>query len=122
MTFETSPAIPSPSAPLATSDKALAILSHLSVFIGVPFVLPFIVWLIKRKEPDAVATHAAEAFNFHLSFALYSLCCVPLVFLGVGIVLLVALGVATLVLAIIAAIRASDGILYRYPLTIRLLK
>lgn len=99
------------------------ILCHLAVFIGVPLLLPFVVWLVKRNEPDMVGAHAAEALNFHLSMLLYSLCCVPLIFLfGLGAVLAMAIGVATLVLAIIAAIRASENVLYRYPLTIRLVK
>src|SRR5690349_20128221 len=44
-----------PSAPVPTSDKALIILSHLSALIGVGFLLPFVVWLIKRRDPDIVA-------------------------------------------------------------------
>ncbi len=40
----------------------------------------------------------------------------------IGIPLLVVMGLASVVLAIIAAIRASDGILFRYPLTIRMVK
>ena len=123
MSFQDSvPVNPVPSSPVGTSDKALMIVSHLSVFFA-PFLVPFIVWLIKRHEPDPVAAHAAEALNFHLSWLLYSLCCLPLVpLLGLGGILLVVLGVSSLVLAIIAAIRASENVLYRYPITIRLVK
>ena len=120
MTSESSPTFAS--APVATSDKALMILSHLSTFLGVPILLPFIVWLVKRDEPDAVAAHAAEALNFHLSWIFYSICLIPLVFVVIGIPLLVVLGLTSLVLAIIGAVRASEGVLYRYPLTIRLVK
>lgn len=115
-------AIDTSTAPLTTSDKALVILCHLSVFIGVPFLLPFIVWLVKRNEPDTVAAHAAEALNFHLSYGLWALCCIPLTFLFIGGPLLFAIALATAVLAIIAAIRAAEGVLYRYPLTLRLLQ
>jgi uncharacterized Tic20 family protein len=120
MTLQSSPAIPS--APVATSDKALMVLCHLSTFIGAPFLLPFVVWLVKRNEPDAVAAHAAEALNFHLSWILYGLCLIPLVAVVIGIPLLILLGLSGLVLAIVGAVRASDGVLYRYPLTIRLVK
>lgn len=120
MTFQSSPAIPS--APVASSDKALMVLCHLSTFLGVPFLLPFIVWLVKRNEPDAVSAHAAETLNFHLSWIFYALCLVPLVFVVIGVPLLIILGVSSLILAIVGAVRASDGVLYRYPLTIRLLK
>lgn len=111
-----------PAAPIAGSDKALMILCHVSAILGVGFVLPFIVWLVKRRDPDMVADHAAETLNFHLSYLLYALLCIPLAIFVVGIPLLIVLGLATLVLAIIGALKASDGVLYRYPLTIRLVK
>jgi uncharacterized Tic20 family protein len=120
MTFQTSPAVPN--TPVAASDKALIILCHLSGFIGVPILLPFIVWLVKRNDPDAVAEHAAETLNFHLSWMLWGICLIPLIFVVVGIPLLIILVIASLILAIIGAIRASDGMLYRYPLTIRLVQ
>lgn len=109
-------------APVATSDKALMILCHLSALIGVGILLPFIVWLVKRHEPDAVAAHAAEALNFHLSLLLYAVVLIPLCWVLVGIPLLIIMGIASVVLAILAAVRASDGGLYHYPLTIRLVK
>ena len=118
MTLENS--APLPTAPVATSDKALMILCHLSVFIGAPFLLPLVVWLVKRRDADMVAAHAAEVLNFHISYLFYSLLCVPLTFIFIGIPLLILIGLASLILAIIGAVRASDGVLYRYPLTIRL--
>lgn len=111
-----------PTAPVATSDKALMILSHLSALIGVGLVLPFIVWLVKRHDADMVAAHAAEALNFHLSLLLYAILLIPLCWVLIGVPLLIIMGLASIVLAIFAAVRASDGVLYRYPLTIRLVK
>ena len=120
MTIETSPAFPNAS--VGTSDKALMILSHLSALLGVGLILPFIVWLIKKSEPDVVAAHAAEALNFHLSVLLYGILLLPLCIIWIGIPLLFLLGISSVVLAIVAAVRASDGILFRYPITIRLVK
>ena len=45
---------------------------------------------------------------------------VPLVFVLIGIPLLIVLGLGSLVLAIIATVKASNGLCYRYPLTLRL--
>jgi uncharacterized protein len=120
MTFQTSPATPVPA--VASSDKALMILSHLSALMGVGILLPLVVWLVKRHDPDAVAAHAAEALNFHLSLIIYAVCLVPLIFVAIGIPLLIIMGLASIVLAIIAAVRASNGVLYRYPLTLRMVK
>lgn len=119
MTFETSSAAPGP---IATSDKALMILSHASPLLGVGLILPFIVWLVKRNEPDPVAAHAVEALNFHLSLLIYTVLLIPLCIIAVGAPLLILLAIASVVLAIIGAVRASEGVLYRYPLTIRMIK
>jgi uncharacterized Tic20 family protein len=102
------------------NDKIWSIMSHLSGFIGVPFLLPLVVYLAMRGESDYVAANAKEALNFHLSLVIYALCCIPLVFVAVGVPLLIIMGIASLILSIVAAIRASDGGCYHYPLTIRL--
>ena len=102
------------------SDKIWSMLSHLSALLGVGFVLPLVVYLAMRSESEYVAGNAREALNFHISVLIYSLCCIPLVFILIGIPLLLVLGFGSLVLAIIATIKASDGLCYRYPLTLRL--
>ena len=94
-------------------------MSHLSALLGVGLVLPLVVYLAMRHESEYVAANAREALNFHISVLIYSLCCIPLVFILIGSLLLV-LGFGSLVLAIIATIKASDGLCYRYPLTLRL--
>ena len=102
------------------SDKIWSMLSHLSALLGVGFLLPLVVYLAMRKESEYVATNAREALNFHITVLIYGLCCIPLVFILIGIPLLIVLGLGSLVLAIIATIKASDGQCYRYPLTLRL--
>ena len=47
---------------------------------------------------------------------------VPLIFVLIGIFLLIAIPIVALVLVVIAGIKAGNGELYRYPLTIRLIK
>lgn len=102
------------------TDKIWTILCHLSFFVGLPFLLPLVVYLAMRNDSAYVRENAREALNFHISVLIYSLCCVPLAFIFVGIVLLVIIGLASLILAVIAAVKASDGGCYRYPLTLRL--
>jgi uncharacterized protein len=111
-------------APLTPSgnDKIWSMLSHLSALFGVGFVLPLVVYLAMRHESEYVGCNAREALNFHISVFLYIICCVPLLFILIGIPLMVILGIGSLVLAIVAAIKASQGHCYRYPLTLRLVK
>ena len=111
-------------APLAPTgnDKIWSMLSHLSALIGVGIILPLVVYLAMRRESDYVTANAREALNFHISIFIYCLCCIPLAFILIGIPLLILIGLGSLVLAIVAAVKASDGLCYRYPLTLRLVK
>jgi uncharacterized protein len=104
------------------NDKIWSMLSHLSIFLGVGIILPLVVYLAMRKESEYVAANAKESLNFHISVYIYALCCIPLAFILIGIPLLVVIGIGSLVFAIIAAVRASDGQCYHYPLTLRLVR
>ena len=133
-TVSTAPATP-PIAPQqalegpdASAPRNWAAACHLAALCGyasVPlgFVLgPLIVWALRRDRYPLVDDQGKEALNFQLSMLLYTLACIPLICVCVGIVLLVLLGVLHFVLMIVAAVRASSGERYRYPLTIRFLK
>jgi uncharacterized protein len=108
-----------PVVPQNGNHKIWSILCHLSGLLGVGFVLPLVVYLSMRHESEYVAGNARAALNFHLSVLIYGICCIPLIFVVVGIPLLVVLGIGSLILGIIAAVKASDGKTYHYPLCIR---
>jgi uncharacterized Tic20 family protein len=76
---------------------------------------------VKRGESPFVAAHAKEVLNFHLSLLIYFICCIPLIFILIGIPIYAALGIMAFICAIVAAIKAADGGFYQYPLTIRLI-
>jgi len=101
------------------NDKLLAILCHVSLFLGVGFILPLIVYLVKRADSPLIAAHAKEVLNFHISLMIYAFCALPFVFFLIGIPVIMALALVSFICAIIAAIRASEGGFYFYPLTIR---
>ena len=123
-----SSAIP-PAATVASDTTTWAMAAHLTalaaLIIGLPFIGPLIIYLAKKDNPF-VRRHAAEALNFNLSIMLYTLLLgivtVILLFLIVGILLipLFLVGFAAwIAFVIIAAVAASRGQEYRYPLTIR---
>jgi uncharacterized Tic20 family protein len=99
-------------------------LAHLSSFAGyiMPFgniVGPLLVWLLKKDESAFVAEHAKEALNFQISLTIYIIVSALLMCVLIGFVLLPALLIADVVLTVMAAVAASNGTMYRYPLTIR---
>jgi uncharacterized Tic20 family protein len=99
-------------------------LSHLLSFVAawlfLGLVAPLVVLLVFGQRSAFVRANAVESLNFNLSWLLYAIVSVVLLVVGIGILLLIALGIAYVVLIVIASVRANNGELYRYPLTIRL--
>lgn len=104
----------------SSEERTLAILAHLLTFVA-PILAPLIIYLVKKNESEFVSVHAKEALNFQISLILYYIIAGILVFVLIGFALLVVLGICNLILVIIAAIRASENKLYRYPFCIRLI-
>ena len=110
-----------------TEPQTIATICHLASFAG--FLMPFgnilgplVVWLIKRHDSPYIDYHGKEALNFQISLILYLIASAILIIVLIGILLIIVVGVAGIVLTIIAAVRASEGEEYRYPMTIRLVK
>ncbi len=83
---------------------------------------PLVVWLIKKDQYPFVNDQGKEALNFQITVLICVIVGVALLIMGIGYLLLSALGIANLVLVIMASIRASKGEAYRYPFAIRLIK
>lgn len=131
-----------PPAPDGTPDaqeRQWAMFAHLSALVGglltsqlmggIGCILgPLIIWLMKKDTMPFVADQAREALNFNITVAIVML---VLVLLGVGTFglgfivtapLMLLVGVAALVFVVIAAIKSNDGVAYRYPFALRLVK
>lgn len=112
---------------LSQEDRNWGMIAHLSSLSGflIPFgsiLGPLIVYLVKRDQSPFATDCAREALNFNITVAIGFLICLCLSLVFIGIPLMIALGIAWLVLTIVAAVRASEGTLYRYPATIRFVK
>lgn len=121
-------------ASLSPQDRRLwAMGAHGSAAIGAlvgglgSFVGPLVIWLIRREDTDSYVTgHALEALNFNITVDLILVAGFLLGFLTLGIgffiilPLFLVVGVLWLVFTIQAAMAASRGEMYRYPMSIRL--
>lgn len=123
----------SPPATQSSDERLWALIGHLSAFsffvTGIGSILgPLIVWLIKRDTLPFAADQAKEALNFNITVAIAfaALVIFTIVTLGIGLLLAYPIGAALfigwIVLTIIAAIKANEGVAYRYPFTLRLVK
>ncbi|MEP6956808.1 MAG: DUF4870 domain-containing protein [Chthoniobacterales bacterium] len=96
----------------------------LGVFLHFPghILAPLAVWLAKRDDSPEIDAHGKEALNFQISMLIYNAVAAVFCLILIGFVFLVILWVLNAVFVIIAAIHASDGKFYRYPMTIRFLQ
>lgn len=123
---ENPPPMP-PIAPLTGEDRLWGALAHLSAFAiyfsGIGHIVgPLIIWLWKRDTNPFAAEEAKEAMNFNISVTIYAVVAAMLILVLIGIPLLIALHAFQVICIIVAALRASDGRPFRYPLNLRLVK
>jgi hypothetical protein len=90
--------------------------------IGLSFVAPLVIWLIKRDEDAFVEYHSREALNFQLTLIIYFIASVLLMFVLIGFLLILVVGVFAFVAMIVAGVKAAGGEFFRYPLNIRFVK
>ena len=112
---------------VAPSDRNWAVLCHVVTFIGFVMPLgnivgPLLIWLLRRRDSEYVDFHGKEAVNFQISLTIYLVISAVLVLVLIGFVLLLVTFVFGIVSVIIAAVRANEGVLHRYPVTIRFLR
>lgn len=102
-----------------SDSKAWAVAAHLLPWVGIGFIGPLIVWLIKRDEDPFVEEHAREALNFQISLLIYMVVSMILIIVIIGIFLAIGFAIFGFVVMIIGAVKAANGDAYRYPLSIR---
>ncbi len=134
----TPPPPPTSGAPSA-EERQWALFAHLSALLGGIvtsgwagsigcFIGPLIIWLVKKDTMPFVNDQGKEALNFNITVGIVflALFLLTIVTLGIGALitlpLMVIIGIAWLVLTIIAAIKANNGEAYRYPFALRLIK
>lgn len=134
------------------NDNNMAMLCHVTSFAGffLPFgniILPLIVWISNKDKSEFVDHHGKTSLNFQISYMLYVvlICGIAAAFIlpslfisiaengepdpftlfpsiigwGIGIG---ALWLISVILVVIASIKAANGERYQYPLTIKFLR
>ncbi len=110
---------------LKRDDKQLLVLTHLSQLLTHVtgfggLVVPLVLWLTQRDKVKGMDVHGKAIVNFQLSMLLWAVISIPGILLfGLGILLLIFVGILAFVLPIVNAIKASNGELPSYFMTIR---
>lgn len=116
------PAYAGVGAPLTDADQRMwSVLSHIGgVFVS--FVVPLVVWLVFKGRGAFVEDQAKEALNFQITLAIAYIVGAITAIIIVGVFILLAAAICAVVFGIIAAVKSSQGQLYRYPVCIRFIK
>lgn len=103
--------------------KTYGMFMHLAQFCA--FILPVLGWVVplvmwfSRKDDAHIDQQGRVIFNWIISAVIYGVVSFILMFIVIGIPMLFALVVCNIVFVIMGALRAKDGIIKNYPLTIR---
>jgi uncharacterized Tic20 family protein len=100
----------------------MGMLAHLLGILG--FLPPLIIWLVKKDAHPFIDDQSKESLNFQITLliAWFAVAIVSCLTLGFGAVLVPIVIIANVILCIMAAMKAKEGIAYRYPFAIRLVK
>ncbi|MEW6353869.1 MAG: DUF4870 domain-containing protein [Pseudomonadota bacterium] len=106
---------------VSQDERNIAALMHAGGIIF-SFIPSLIVYLLKKDTSSFLADQSKEALNFQITVAIAFFVSMVLLVILVGALLLLAVFIINVVFCIIAALKASEGIRYRYPFALRLLK
>ena len=112
--------------PWGVEEKAFLMLMHLSQLLGyvIPLagiLLPIIMWATNKDESEEVDRHGRIILNWLISSCIYYVISLILLLVYVGVIGLIAVGILTIVFAIIGGVKANKGEFWNYPLSIKFL-
>jgi uncharacterized Tic20 family protein len=100
-----------------------AMILHISqlagyVIPGAGWVIPIVIWQVKKTEMPQLDAHGKVVMNWLLSVLVYGMVSSLLLLALIGVPLLIALGMLCLIFPIVGAVKATSGVVWKYPLSI----
>ncbi|MGH8031092.1 MAG: DUF4870 domain-containing protein [Luteimonas sp.] len=114
---------PAPGDAASQDDRNVAMLVHLSgIILG--FIVALIVWLINKDRPGKgfLNDQAKEALNFQITILLAYIAGTVLTIILIGPLITFAAWIVCVIFSIVGGLKARDGVAYRYPFALRLVK
>jgi len=109
--------------------KQWALLLHLSqlagfIVPGLGLAAPIVIWQIKKDQFPELDPHGKMVTNWIISLVIYCVAAslLSVVTCGFGAVLFIPVAVVAIVFPIIGGLKARDGVLWKYPITIKFIK
>ena len=99
----------------------LAQLANVILFpIGI--IVPIVIWQTQKDKIPGLDAHGKMVVNWMISSTIYAIVSIVLMFFIIGFLTILAVGIMGIVFPIIGGIKANNGELWDYPLTIKFLK
>ena len=86
------------------------------------FIGPLIAYLAKGQQSPTVRAHAVAALNFQLLWGIIGVIGWVLVCVVIGWLVVLAAAIIGIVFGIVAGLKANEGQLYKYPMSVSLIK
>lgn len=118
----------SPQTSLQTPEqKQMGLFLHLSQFANVilfplGIILPIVLWQTQKDKLPGIDAHGKMVTNWMISATIYAFVSFVLMFVLVGFLTIIAVGLMGIIFPIIGAVKANNGELWEYPLTIKFIK
>jgi|SRR5258706_16444815 len=119
---------PMPPTALTTPDqRQMGMFLHLSglafaLVFPLGIVLPIVLWQTQKEKMPALDAHGKMATNWMISATIYGVVSFVLMFVLVGFLTGLAVWLMAIIFPIIGGIKANNGELWEYPLTIKFIK
>lgn len=108
-------------------SKTYSMLMHFSQFCTfilplIGLAVPIVMWLIKRNDDPYIDEQGKVVANWVISALIYCVISSILTIIVIGVFMLIALIICSIIFTIMGAIRANDGVIKNYPLAIHFFK
>ena len=113
---------------LQTPDqRQMGLFLHLSqlanvIMFPIGIVVPIVIWQTQKEKIPALDAHGKMVVNWMISATIYTVASIILMLVLVGFLTIIAVALMGVIFPIIGAIKANNGELWDYPLTIKFLK
>jgi uncharacterized protein len=108
-------------------QRQMGMFLHLSqlanVFLfPIGIVVPIVLWQTQKEKMPGLDAHGKMVANWMISVTIYAVVSIILMFVLVGFLTIIAVGLMGVIFPIIGGVKANNGELWEYPLTIKFLK
>ena len=113
---------------LQTADeRQMGMFLHLSqlaniILFPIGIVLPIVLWQTQKEKIPALDAHGKMVTNWMISITIYGIISILLMFVLIGFLLIIAVGLMGIIFPIVGGIKANNGELWQYPLTLKFIK